>query len=111
MKKVLHIVMAVILLVCLGDMPYGYYQLVRFVAMVVFAYLSYDYFIAKREGIGYTFATLALLFQPFFKISLGRTMWNIVDVIVATFLIVLLFAGKKVERMNGIRNKGEGNRE
>jgi hypothetical protein len=38
-------------------------------------------------------------------------MWNIVDVIVAIFLIVLLFAGKKVERMNGIRNKGEGNRE
>lgn len=111
MKKGLLIIMAVLLLVCLAPMPYGYYQLVRFVAMVVFAYLSYDYFIAKREGIGYTFAALALLFQPFFKISLGRTMWNIVDVIVAIFLIVLLFAGKKVERMKGIRNKGEGNRE
>jgi hypothetical protein len=25
---------------------------------------------------------LALLFQPFFKIALGREMWNIVDVVV-----------------------------
>jgi len=31
---------------------------------------------------------LALLFQPFFKIALGRVMWNIVDVIVAIGLIV-----------------------
>jgi len=30
---------------------------------------------------------LALLFQPFFKISLGRTLWNIVDVIVGIGLL------------------------
>ena len=31
-----------------------------------------------------------LLFQPFIKIALGRTMWNIVDVIVAILLVVLV---------------------
>jgi hypothetical protein len=97
MKNVLHIVMAVMLLVCLGDMPYGYYQLVRFVAMAVFAYLAYEYYKLNRVGVCYTFVALALLFQPFFKVALGRTVWNIVDVIVAAFLMVLLLADKKRE--------------
>jgi len=31
---------------------------------------------------------LALLFQPFFKISLGIELWNIVDVIVGIGLVI-----------------------
>jgi hypothetical protein len=37
------------------------------------------------------YAALALLFQPLVKITLGRTIWNIVDVIVATGLLISLF--------------------
>ncbi len=66
--------MAVLLLLCLMDMPYGFYILVRFSAAASFAYLSYDYFKSKSEGLGFLFAALALLFQPFIKIALGRTM-------------------------------------
>ena len=35
---------AALLLLCLVNMPYGFYQLVRFLAMLSFAYFSYDYF-------------------------------------------------------------------
>lgn len=38
---------------------------------------------------------LALLFQPFFKIALGRQMWNIVDVIVGIGLIISIFMKPK----------------
>lgn len=31
---------------------------------------------------------LAILFQPFIKIALGRTIWNIVDVIVGVGLLL-----------------------
>jgi len=89
-KNILYIVMAVLLLLCLAEMPYGYYQLTRFLAMVAFGYLSYDYFKSDKEELGFTFAALALLFQPFFNIALGRVMWNIVDVLVAVFLIYLM---------------------
>ena len=95
MKKGLLIIMAVLLLVCLAPMPYGYYQLVRFIAMVSFAYLAYDYYKLNKVGVSYAFVALALLFQPFLKVALGRTVWNVVDVIVATFLILLFFAKKK----------------
>ena len=94
---IIKIAMAALLLLCLADMPYGFYQFVRFLAMASFAYLSYDYFKNKQEGLGFTFAALAILFQPFFKIALGRTIWNILDVVIAIGLIWLTIAayGKK----------------
>ena len=95
MKKIIKIILAVLLLLCLAPMPYGYYELVRFVAMAAFAYLAYCHFKAEEEGLGILFASLALLFQPFFKIALGRTIWNIVDVIVALGLIYLVVKEKK----------------
>ncbi|MGA9211631.1 DUF6804 family protein [Kaistella sp.] len=42
----------------------------------------------------FIFIALALLFQPFFKIALGREIWNIVDVVVALGLLVSLFKKK-----------------
>ena len=90
LKPLLKLVLAILLLLCLADMPYGFYQLVRFAAAAAFAYLSYDYFESKRDGLGFAFAALALLFQPFFKVALGRTIWNIVDVLVAIGLIYLI---------------------
>ena len=90
MKPIVKLIVAVLLLLCLADMPYGFYELVRFAAAGAFVYLSYDYFKSKRDVMGIVFAGLALLFQPFFKIALGRVIWNIVDVAVAVGLIFLL---------------------
>lgn len=70
-------------------MPYGYYQLVRFVAMVLFAVFAYNYWKNDKQPLAIVFIALALLFQPFMKIALGRAMWNIVDVIVALGMITL----------------------
>ena len=39
--------------------------------------------------------SLALLFQPFVKVVLGRAIWNIVDVIVAIALVVLWYKNRK----------------
>ena len=88
--SVLKLVIAILLLLCLADMPYGFYPLVRFVSAFAFAYIAYDYFKSKKDGLGFIFAALALLFQPFFKITLGRTIWNVVDVIVAIGLAYLI---------------------
>ena len=40
---------------------------------------------------------LALLFQPFFKIALGREIWNIVDVIVGLGLLARIYLRPKTE--------------
>ena len=97
-SPVLKLVIAILLLLCLADMPYGFYELVRFASAAAFTYLSYDYFKSKKDGLGFVFAALALLFQPFFKIALGRTIWNLVDLLVAVVLIYLIVSAFKKKR-------------
>ena len=103
MDKVIKIVLSILLFLCLLDMPYGFYQFVRFVSFFGFIYLAYNEYENKKEiqYIGYTdlktkyssiitLLILALLFQPFFKIVLGRDLWNVIDVFVGGGLIVSL---------------------
>ena len=88
MMKQVYLILAALMMLCLAPMPYGYFQLVRFVAMVVFSIMAYYFYEEKKEVLMIIFGALALLFQPFIKIALGRTLWNVVDVIVAILLIV-----------------------
>lgn len=90
MIKVIKIALAVLLLGCLLDMPYGYYQLVRFVALIGFAVLAYEANKKEQQTEMIIYGALALLFQPFIKIALGREIWNIIDVIVAVGLMISL---------------------
>lgn len=96
MDKLLYLFLGGILLLCLAPMPYGYYQLVRFVTMVAFAIMAYGYYEKEQIPLSVTFGALALLFQPFVKVALGRTMWNIVDVVVAVLLITLFVKEKNI---------------
>lgn len=92
-KKQFYIYLAVaaLMLLCLFHMPYGFYTLVRFIAMVAFAYMAYFEFRSKSIDRMVVFIALAVLFQPFVKIALGRVVWNIVDVAVACYLLYLSF--------------------
>lgn len=97
--KHLQIILAAMLLLCLAPLPYGYYMFVRWAAMVVFAVIALDYYSENKKEFAITFGALALLFQPFIKIALGRTIWNIVDVAVAILLLVLAFTKNKKEKV------------
>lgn len=57
--------------------------------------MAYRYYTQSKVALTATFASLALLFQPFIKVALGRTMWNVVDVIVAILLILLWVKEKR----------------
>ena len=85
----IKLVLAALLLLCLAPMPYGYYQFIRLASMIVFAIMAYQYFDKENMPLAISFGGLALLFQPFFKVALGRTMWNVVDVVVAIGLVAL----------------------
>lgn len=79
-------------------MPYGYYELVRFLALAGFGFLAYQARLEDKNQQVFIFVALALLFQPIFKIALGRTLWNIVDIIVAISLIASLFLEAKEKK-------------
>jgi hypothetical protein len=92
--KFLKLLVSLILLLCLLDMPYGYYQFVRFISMCGFVYLAYSSNEVNKKNEAFVYIALAILFQPFVKIALGRTIWNVVDIIVGIGLILSVFPKK-----------------
>ena len=93
-EKIIKVVLAILFFICLADMTYGYYQFVRFVGLIGLVILAYHANQQGRQTKMIIYGGLALLFQPFFKIALGRQMWNIVDVIVGIGLIASLFINR-----------------
>lgn len=89
-QTIIYIALAFLLLLCLAKMPYGFYQVVRFLAFVGFGYLAYLQYKDKSIDRMILFIVLALLFQPLLPIALCRVIWNIVDVVVAGYIIYLL---------------------
>ena len=72
-------------------MPYGYYEAVRFIAIFGFVLLAYFSHQQNQKVEIIIYIALALLFQPFLKVALGRTIWNIIDVIVSIGLVFSVF--------------------
>jgi hypothetical protein len=95
MHKIIKIVLSVLFFLCLLEMPYGFYQFVRFAGLIGFAILAYQANQKGRLTEMIIYGGLALLFQPFFKVALGRQMWNIIDVVVGLGLIISIFLQPK----------------
>ena len=69
-------------------MPYGFYNLVRFIALIGCGILAFKANRKNKNTEMIIFGALALLFQPFFKVTLGREIWNVLDVIIGVGLII-----------------------
>jgi len=65
-------------------LPYGYYGLLRFCVTVVAIYCAYDSYKKKAEGyylIGFLF--VAVLFNPLISVYFDKTIWAVIDVLLA----------------------------
>ena len=97
-EVLIKIALAILMFLCLLDMPYGYYQFVRFVGLIGFGILAYKANEQNQKTEMIIYGGLALLFRPFFKIALGREMWNIVDVSVGIGLIGSLIMNRTISQ-------------
>ena len=88
-------VLAVMLVLCLAPMPYGYYMIVRTIAMVIFAIMCYNYWQKGEKDLAVILVILCVLYQPFFKIPLGKTIWGVVNVATAIMLVGLWMKEKR----------------
>lgn len=90
MKKIIEyskIPLAIAFFVALLDLPYGYYELLRTVGMVLFIIYGIEDYKRKDKYWAYFWFGSALLINPIFKIVLGRVLWNVIDVIWGVILI------------------------
>ena len=85
--------LSVLFLLCLLDWQYGFYQLVRFLGMIGFGILAFDEYENDRSWFVVWISSLILI-NPIFKISLGRDIWNIVDIIWVILLIYSIYKTK-----------------
>ena len=95
LTNTIKVIISILFLLCLADMPYGYYHFVRFAGLLGFVLLAYKAHEQGRQIEMIIYGGFALLFQPFFKIALGRQIWNIVDVVVGIGLLISIFMKTK----------------
>ena len=91
---VIKITLSALLFLCLFDMPYGYYQFVRFLGMIGFSLLAFENY-QKNQTWFVIWISSTILINPFFKIALGRDIWNIIDVIWVILLVVSMILNKR----------------
>jgi uncharacterized integral membrane protein len=92
--QIIQLAGAAILLLCVFPLPYGFFTIVRVVTTIISCYLAYTYFTQDKKELAITFTIVAVLFQPFIKLALGREMWQVVDVVVAILLLILAIRKK-----------------
>jgi len=97
---IIKVVLAFLFFICLLNMPYGFYELVRFLALIGFLILAYYHYINERKFEFFLYVSLAILFQPIFKISLGRELWNITDIVIGLWLLLSIFIDLKKNKLN-----------
>jgi hypothetical protein len=91
----LKVILAVILFICLFDMPYEYYQFVRIAMTFGFSYLAYSANKLNKDNEVIPFIVAVMVFQPFATVNLSKIMWNVIDVIIGVSLLTTLKQYKK----------------
>jgi len=96
-KNILTIIASGFLFVALFDgLPYGYFNLLRFVVCAVGIYLAYKIYEDNKESLWvWAFGGIVVLFNPIIIIHLERPTWWIIDIIVGVFFLLSMFITKK----------------
>ena len=86
--KIIKLIFALLFIIPFLSPPYWYFQFLRIVSFLGFAYLAYQEKNSSNKVFLVIFILLAILFQPFEKIALGKEIWLIVDAFSTVILIV-----------------------
>ena len=94
-RPTFYIAAALCFIAMLPGMPYGFFALLRLCVCGVAIYGAINLFERKSERLGWACAALAIIFNPIFKVHLGRELWWIMDGVAGLFLCVLAFRSKR----------------
>lgn len=84
------IALSIILLLSVVPLPYGFYIILRLVTAIIAVCWAVKLAEQEKTTLAIISAGVALLFQPFFKITLDKLTWNIIDVLLAVCLIIII---------------------
>ena len=84
---ILMLISITMLLIALLDLPYWYYQVLRWVICWVSWYLALLFYEKDNEKWIWVFWWIAILFNPISTIHLDKELWSIINIIVAVIMI------------------------
>ena len=97
--NILRFVVAILLLTwALTKLPYNYYILLRWITFIYACYSAYLTYNVQPEGWFVTYLFIALLFNPLIPPRFDRTIWDLIDVATAVYIIVSIFSTNKVQK-------------
>ncbi len=85
--RVWRIAAAAACLVALGDWPYAYYQLLRWLVAGVAGASAWAAFEQGRTSWAWTLVAVAVLFNPLVPVHFDRDAWRVLDPATAVLLI------------------------
>lgn len=85
------LLVAVMLIVAVASLPYGYYQFLRWVTCVTAVYIAVMSYTWNKKWATWVFGAIAILFNPLFPIYLTKEIWRPIDIFAAILFIVGIF--------------------
>lgn len=76
-----------VLILGIAPMPYGYYTLLRLVAMAAFVWAAIVSNQRKHDALPWVFALAAILLNPIIKVHLDRSVWMWANIGAAVLLL------------------------
>lgn len=76
--------------------PYGYYVVLRVVCCAMFAWATCVFLASNKAEWAWVFGTLAVVYNPIFRLPLGRPLWSAVNVL-TIMACVAVMAGDLIE--------------
>ena len=96
------IIAVIMLLLASTPLPYGYYQLLRFVICGVSMYVAFmAYTCWQKMWAAWLFGFIAILFNPLIPIYLSHKVWQLIDVICAILFICSIFPSIDLKKKTG----------
>ena len=90
----LWIVVAVLLVIAVLKMPYGYYTFLRLVVCAFCAFMAYQTWKVPAHLWAIAFGLVAILFNPLVIVGLKRDVWFFIDLGTAAFILCHLWFGR-----------------
>lgn len=92
---------AMIVMLVVAVLPlhmYGYYVLLRVVICFGCGYLAMRAYSLQKIGWAWFLGTIAIIYNPFVKIALGKSLWALVNVVTIVALIMRIRENRKLEQ-------------
>ncbi len=97
-KNIASVMSAVMLLLAIPDLPYGYYTLLRWVVTASAIFLFWVAYKLERKFWLFSMGIVALLFNPIAPIYFDKETWVIIDFIVAILFLISIFKIRSYEK-------------